>query len=46
MKKILIFEKRKKARELHKKGWSNRKIDRYLIAGRYNISRWINSMKT
>ena len=41
MKKILIFEKRKKARELHKKGWSNRKIARYLIAGRSSINKWI-----
>jgi len=39
MKKILLFEKRKKARELHKKGGSNRKIVRHLIAGRYNISK-------
>ena len=41
MEKILAVEKRKKARELHKKGWSIRKIAKNLIAGRDNVSRWI-----
>ena len=41
MKKILIFEKRKKAIELHKKGWSIRKIAKHLITGRSNINKWI-----
>ena len=41
MKKILIFEKRKKAKELHEKGWGNRKISKYLVAGKNNVARWI-----
>ncbi|RLG14825.1 MAG: hypothetical protein DRN71_02600 [Candidatus Nanohalarchaeota archaeon] len=41
MKKILIVEKRKKARELHRKGWSSRKIARNLVAGRDNVNKWI-----
>ena len=41
MKKILIFEKRKKAKELHEKGWSNRKISKYIVAGKNNVARWI-----
>ena len=40
MKKILLFEKRKKAKELHEKGWSNRKISKYLISGKNNVARW------
>jgi hypothetical protein len=30
MEKEVIIQKRKKAKELHEKGWSNRKIARYL----------------
>lgn len=41
MKKILIFEKRKKARELRKKKWGIRKIASSLIAGKDNVGRWI-----
>jgi transposase len=42
MKKILIFEKRKKAKILYLKGMSIRSISKTLIAGRNNVSRWIN----
>jgi len=43
MKKILLIEKRKKAKDLHeRKGWSIRKISRYLIAGRTHVSKWVN----
>ena len=42
MKKILLIEKRKKARELHRKGWSIRKIARYLVACKDSVRKWIN----
>lgn len=42
MKKILVFEKRKKARELRKKGWSLRKIANALVASKGNVLKWIN----
>ncbi len=42
MKKILIIEKRKKAKELHNKGWSIRKIAKSLVAGKNNVNKWIN----
>jgi len=32
-KKLLLF-KRKKAKELHEKGWSNREIARHLLASK------------
>jgi transposase len=42
MQKILLIEKRKKAKELYEqKGWNVKKIDRVLVAGRNNVSRWI-----
>lgn len=41
MKKELLILKRKKAKELHKKGWSNCKIARYLFAGKGNVTNWI-----
>lgn len=41
MKRELIFEKRKKARELHAKGWSIRKIASSLVAGKDSVSKWI-----
>jgi len=41
MKKILVFEKRKKARELRSKGWSIRKIAQALIASKNSVNKWI-----
>jgi len=41
MKRELIFEKRKKARSLHAKGWSCRKIARYLVAGVDSVRKWV-----
>lgn len=46
MKKIFIFEKRKKARSLKQKGWSNRKIARYLIASKDSIGKWVKLDET
>ncbi len=42
MKKELLFLKRKKAKELHKKGWSNRKIARLLLTNKDSIGNLIN----
>lgn len=42
MKKELLIIKRKKARELHKQGWSNRKIARHLVSSKDSIGKWIN----
>jgi len=39
-KKLLIF-KRKKAKELHEKGWSNRKIARQLLASKNSVGKWV-----
>jgi predicted transcriptional regulator len=33
--------KRKKAKELHKKGWSNRKIAKYLLASKGSVGKWV-----
>ena len=41
MNKNLLFLKRKKAKELHKKGGSNRKIARLLLTNKDSISNWI-----
>ncbi len=41
MKKELLILKRKKARELHKKGWSNRKIARLLLTNKDSVASWI-----
>ena len=41
MNKNLLFLKRKKAKELHEKGWSNRKIARLLLTNKGSISKWI-----
>lgn len=41
MKKILINEKRKKAKELKVKGWSNRKIAMHLVASKDSIGKWV-----
>ncbi len=43
MEKILLITKRKKAKFLyHEKKWSIRKIAKHLVAGRDNVSRWVN----
>jgi transposase len=39
-KKLLIF-KRKKAKELHEKGWSNRKIARHILASKNSVGKWV-----
>jgi transposase len=39
-KKLLIF-KRKKAKKLHEKGWSNRKIARHLLASKNSVGKWV-----
>ena len=39
-KKLLIF-KRKKAKELHEKGWSNRKIARQLLSSKNSVGKWV-----
>jgi hypothetical protein len=44
-KKLLIF-KRKKAKELHEKGWSNRKIARHILASKNSVvngCRWMKA---
>ncbi len=41
MKKELLIIKRKKARELHEKGWSNRKIARHLVSSKDSIGKWV-----
>lgn len=41
MKRVLIFEKRKKAQELRKKKWGIRKIASSLVAGKDNVGRWV-----
>jgi hypothetical protein len=42
MKKVLLIEKRKKARKLRERGWSIRKIAQSLAAGKDSVSKWIN----
>ena len=39
MKKTLIIEKRKKAKELRKRGWSIR-VASSLVAGKDSVSKW------
>ena len=39
-KKLLLF-KRKKAKELHEKGWSNREIARHLLASKNSVGKWV-----
>ncbi|RCV63446.1 hypothetical protein C5S53_13905 [Methanophagales archaeon] len=49
MKKELLILKRKKAKELHDKGWSNRNIARYLVVFGISVgplNRSINSTPT
>ena len=41
MKKEVVIQKRMKARELKKKGWSNRKIARYLVCSPTSVARWL-----
>jgi len=41
MKKELLILKREKAKELHKEGWNNCKIARYLFASRKSVINWI-----
>ena len=40
MKKTLIIEKRKKAKELRKRGWSIRRVASSLVAGKDSVSKW------
>lgn len=42
MKKSILIEKRKLARELKKKGWSNLKIARYLVVNKNSIKKWLD----
>ena len=42
MKKKILVEKRKEARMLREKGWSIRKIARYLVCSKDSVQRWLN----
>ena len=46
MEKEVIIQKRKKAKELHEKGWSNRKIAKYLLASKDSVGKWIQMDET
>ncbi|CEG11136.1 conserved hypothetical protein [groundwater metagenome] len=41
MKKVLLIEKRKKAKGLFKNGWSIRKISRHLVASKDSVCKWV-----
>lgn len=41
MERDILIAKRKKAKELKAKGWSNRKIARYLVASKDSVGKWI-----
>ena len=41
MKKELLILKRRKAKELHEKGWSNHKIAKYLLASKDSVGKWV-----
>jgi hypothetical protein len=41
MKKKILVEKRKEARALREKGWSIRKIARYLVCSKDSVQRWL-----
>lgn len=41
MNKELLILKRNKAKELHEKGWSDRKIARQLVASKNSVGKWI-----
>ncbi len=41
-KKLLKLKfKRKKAKELHEKGWSNRKIAHHILASKNSVGKWV-----
>ncbi len=42
MKKILLIEKRKKARQLKAEGWSIRQIAGCLVCNKKSVNRWLN----
>lgn len=42
MKKELLIQKRKKAKELRNNHWSIRKISRYLVSSKKSVIKWIN----
>jgi len=41
MKRDLLIAKREKAKKLHEKGWSNRKIARYLVSSKDSVGKWV-----
>lgn len=41
MRRSIMFEKRRKARELKRKGWSNLKIAHYLVVDKDSIRNWL-----
>ncbi|CAD6492075.1 MAG: hypothetical protein DIAAKJNI_00206 [Candidatus Argoarchaeum ethanivorans] len=41
MNKRLLIDKRKKTKELHKKGWSDCKIARHLAASKNSVGKWM-----
>ena len=41
MKKELLTLKRKKAKKLHEKGWSNRRIAHYLLSSKNSVGKWV-----
>ena len=41
MNKELLISKRKKAKELHEIGWSNREIARQLLASKNSVGKWV-----
>ena len=41
MNKELLISKRKKAKELHEIGWSNREIARQLLASKNSVCKWV-----
>ena len=45
MEKALLIQKRKKVRELNKKGWSNRKIAHHLLTSKDNVGKWVKMDK-
>jgi len=42
MRKILLIEKRKKAKKLRARNWSIRKISGYLVASTNSVIKWLN----
>ena len=41
MNKELLISKRKKSKELHENGWSNRKIARHLLVSKDSVGKWV-----